>query len=165
MKKFLAGLAAAIGLGVASWGAIGAPGVPTLSSLSGSYIITVDPNGATLAQSTLTTLSGWIAQNLGGTSGVTCSGTTTATCNGTAFTVSITGLTTAAGASSAAMVVTNSNVTSSRPVICQPQGYAGGGTPVAVAVTPGSSQVSLKIANVAGTGALDATVAIFCQVF
>lgn len=108
--------------------------------------------------------SGTGIASLGGTT--TCSGTTTATCNAQRFTVSITGLTTAAGGTtSAAMVVGNTSVTSaSIHVICQVNGYGGTGVPIATTVTPGTNQVSLTITNVAGSGSLNATVPVFCQV-
>lgn len=100
----------------------------------------------------------------GGTT--TCTGTTTATCNAQRFTVSITGLTTAAGGTtSAAMVVANTSVASSAiHVVCQVNGYSGTGQPVATAVVPGTNQVSVSITNVAGSGSLNATVPVFCQV-
>jgi hypothetical protein len=96
----------------------------------------------------------------------TCSGTTTATCSGQRFVVTITGLTTAASTLSAAMVVTDTSVASSSSiVICQPQGYAGTGVPIAVNVTPGTSSVSIKIQNVSTGAALNANVAVACVVF
>lgn len=96
-----------------------------------------------------------------------CSGTTTATCQGNRFTVSITGLTTAAaGTSSAAMVVTNASVTSvAATVLCNVNIYAGGGMPIATAIIPATGSVSLKVTNVAASGALDATVPVACVVY
>lgn len=96
----------------------------------------------------------------------TCSGTTTATCQGQRFVASVTGLTTAAaGIESAAMTVTNASVISSSAiVICQVNGYAGTGVPIASRVIPGTGSVSFTITNVANSAALNATVAVACYV-
>lgn len=101
--------------------------------------------------------------NLGNTT--TCTGTTTATCNAQRFIVSITGLTTAAGASATAMVVTNNKVAATDIVHCQTNIYAGTGIPLATIITPGSGSVSITVLNVATSGSLNATVPIACVVF
>lgn len=134
--------------------ATGTPGVVALTATG------TDTNvGATIAPKG----SGVIA--VGGTI-ATCSGTTTATCQGQRFVVSITGLSTAASTLSAAMVVTDASVVSSSSIVmCQPQGYAGTGVPVAVNVTPGTGSLSVKIQNVSTGAALNATVAVACFVY
>lgn len=100
--------------------------------------------------------------NVGNTT--TCSGTTTATCSAQRFIVSITGLTTAAGASAAAMTVTNTKVAATDIVHCQTNIYAGTGIPLATIITPGAGTVAITILNVATSGSLNATVPVACVV-
>jgi hypothetical protein len=103
---------------------------------------------------------------LGIATAATCSGTTTATCQGQRFTVTITGLTTAASTLSAAMTVTDANVlASTNQVMCQTQGYAGTGIPVAVNIVPGTGSVAFNIQNVSTGAALNANVVVACVVF
>lgn len=94
----------------------------------------------------------------------TCTGTTTATCSAQRFIVSVTGLSTAAGAEAAAMTVTNTKVAATDVVICNVNIYAGTGNPIATRVTPGSGTVAITILNVATSGSLNATVPIACVV-
>lgn len=98
---------------------------------------------------------------------VTCTGTTTSTCTGARVVVSVTGLTTAAaGASSAAMTVTDTAVLSvNSQVLCNVNVYAGTGVPIATTIIPGTGQFSFTITNVAATGALNATVPVACVVY
>lgn len=150
--------------------------VPTVASsvnqvqISGAVtgsapIITVGGTAADANASLSITGTGTGRVTLGATT--TCSGTTTATCQGQRFVASVTGLTTAAaGVSSAAMTVTNAVVlASTTQVLCQVNGYAGTGTPVATTVTPGTGTVSFTITNVANSGALNATVPVSCLVY
>lgn len=98
----------------------------------------------------------------------TCTGTTTATCQGLRFVASVTGLTTAAaGTSSAAMTVTDATVTQAGAVnvVCAVAAYSGTGQPIVTNITPATGTVSFQITNVAASGALNATVPVFCQVF
>lgn len=94
-----------------------------------------------------------------------CSGTTTATCTGLRFTVSVTGLTTAAGVTSAAMAVTDTSVTAASVVICQALGYGGTGNPQPVNVVPTANTVTLNVQNTHASAALNATVPIACFVY
>ncbi len=94
----------------------------------------------------------------------TCSGTTTSACAGQRFISSITGLTTAAGAESAAMTVTNASVVASTStVLCNVNIYAGTGVPIVARITPGTGTVSFVITNV-GSAGLNATVPVHCLV-
>lgn len=101
-----------------------------------------------------------------GAARATCSGTTTATCTGQRFTASVTGLTTAAGGTSAtAMTVTNTNVVAATSlVVCNVNGYSGTGQPIATNVTPGTGTVSFQVTNIAASGSLNATVPVACVV-
>lgn len=94
----------------------------------------------------------------------TCTGTTTATCSAQRFIVSITGLTTAAGAEAAAMVVTNTKIAATDVVLCNVNIYAGTGNPIATRVTPGVGTVDITVLNVATSGSLNATVPVACVV-
>lgn len=102
-----------------------------------------------------------------GAARATCSGTTTATCTGQRFTASVTGLSTAAGGTSAtAMTVTNTNVVAATSlVVCNVNGYSGTGQPIATNVTPGTGTVSFQVTNIAASGSLNATVPVACVVF
>jgi len=95
----------------------------------------------------------------------TCSGTTTATCTGLKFVASVTGLTTAAGVTSAAMAVTNTSVTASSIVFCEALGYGGTGNPRATNVVPTANTVTFLIQNTHASAALNATVPIACMVY
>lgn len=94
-----------------------------------------------------------------------CSGTTTATCTGLRNAVSITGLTTAAGAVSATMTVTNTSVTAASQINCQVIQYAGAGIPNAVTVVAGAGSYTFAIQNSAAAAALNATVQAVCWVY
>jgi hypothetical protein len=96
---------------------------------------------------------------------VTCTGTTTATCTGLRAVISVTGLTTAAGVTAAAMTVTDTSVTASSMVFCQALGYAGTGNPVAVNVVPSASTIVFNIQNTHASAALNATVPVACFVY
>jgi len=96
---------------------------------------------------------------------VTCSGTTTATCTGLRFTVSVTGLTTAAGVTSASMAVTDTSVTASSMVVCQALGYGGTGNAQPVNVVPTANTVTFQIQNTHASAALNATVPVACFVY
>lgn len=95
----------------------------------------------------------------------TCSGTTTATCTGIRFTVSVTGLTTAAGVTSASMAVTDTSVTASSVVYCQALGYGGTGNAQPVNVVPTANTVTFQIQNTHASAALNATVPVACMVY
>jgi hypothetical protein len=95
----------------------------------------------------------------------TCSGTTTATCVGIRFTVSITGLTTAAGVTSASMVVTDTSVTASSVAVCQASGYGGTGNPQPVNVVPTASTLTFQVQNTHASAALNATVPVSCMIY
>lgn len=93
----------------------------------------------------------------------TCTGTTTATCNAQRAVISITGLATAASTLSATMTVTDTSVAAATSmVLCQVNGYAGTGIPVAVNVIPGTGSFTMAVQNVSTGAALNATVPISC---
>lgn len=94
----------------------------------------------------------------------TCTGTTTSTCQGLRLQVSITGLSTAATAVSAAMVVTDASVSASSQIFCQPTLYAGTGVPNDVNIVPGAGSFSYQVQNNAAAAALNATVVSNCFV-
>lgn len=94
-----------------------------------------------------------------------CSGTTTATCVGLRIAASYTGLTTAAGVTSALQTVTDTSVTAASQIICQPNLYAGTGNPVAVNVIPGAGSFTYQIQNTHASAALNATVVTECLIF
>lgn len=96
---------------------------------------------------------------------VTCSGTTTSTCTGLRAVISVTGLTTAAGVTSASMVVTDTSVTASSTVFCQANGYGGTGNPMPVNVVPTASTITFQIQNTHASAALNATVPVACLVY
>jgi hypothetical protein len=92
--------------------------------------------------------------------------TTTATCSGLRFTLSVTGLTTAAGAASSNIVVTDTGfVTTSSQVFCNTGTYAGTGIPNVELVTVAANSITLYVVNSSSSAALSATVPIFCQVY
>lgn len=95
----------------------------------------------------------------------TCSGTTTATCTGLKVQVSVTGLTTAAGVTSATMTVTDTSATASSFIFCQANGYAGTGNPNAVNVVPAAGTFTFGIQNSHASAALNATVPVSCMVY
>lgn len=95
----------------------------------------------------------------------TCTGTTTATCTGLKFTVSVTGLTTTAGVTSASMTVTNASIVASSIVMCQAEGYGGAGNPQSVNVVPTASTLVFQVQNTHASAALNATVPIACFVY
>jgi hypothetical protein len=95
----------------------------------------------------------------------TCSGTTTATCTGSRIVVTVTGLTTAAGVTSAAMAVTDTSVTASSIVFCQGLGYGGTGNPMPVVVVPTASTITFKVQNTHASAALNADVPVACFVY
>lgn len=94
-----------------------------------------------------------------------CTGTTTSTCNGLKILTSYTGLTTAAGVTSAAQTVTNSSVTASSILICDVVGYAGTGNPRVTNVIPGAGSFTYLIQNTHASAALNATVTTGCLVY
>lgn len=96
---------------------------------------------------------------------VTASGTTTSAATGLRNTISVTGLVTAASTASAAMTVTNASAAANSQIVCQVNGYAGTGQPVAAAVTPAAGTYSFVIQNVATAAALNATVPVACLIF
>lgn len=95
----------------------------------------------------------------------TCTGTTTATCVGNRFVVSVTGLTTAAGVTSAAMAVTDTTVTAASIVFCEALGYGGTGNARVTNVVPTASTVTFLIQNTHASAALNATVPVACFVY
>jgi hypothetical protein len=94
-----------------------------------------------------------------------CTGTTTATCPGLRIAASYTGLTTAAGVTSALQTVTDTSVTAASMIQCQVNGYAGTGNPVAVNVIPGAGSFTYQIQNTHASAALNATVVTMCIVY
>lgn len=124
------------------------------------------PVPAADVQGFLNTLIGSMNTAFGFNTTASCTGTTTSTCQGNRVFVSITGLTTAAvGVSSAAMVVTDASVTLVSTVVCAVEGYGGTGVPIDTIITPAAGTFSFTITNVAGSGALSATVVSHCVVF
>lgn len=99
------------------------------------------------------------------TNSTSCNGTSTATCEGLRIQPSYTGLTTAAGALSAAQTVTDGSVAATSQVFCQTTGYAGTGAPVIVDIVPGTGSFAYKVLNAAASGSLNATVALNCTVW
>lgn len=96
---------------------------------------------------------------------VACSGTTTATCTGIRVLVSITGLTTAAGVTSATMTVTDTSVTAASQINCFVSNYGGAGNPLAVDVLAAAGSFSYAIENTHASAALNATVPTACFVY
>jgi hypothetical protein len=96
---------------------------------------------------------------------VTCTGTTTSTCQGLKIVTSYSGLTTAAGVTSAAQTVTNASVAATSLVFCQSMGYGGTGNPVVVNVIPGAGSFTYLIENTHASAALNATVPVACMVY
>lgn len=96
---------------------------------------------------------------------VLCSGTTTATCTGIRAVVSITGLTTAAGVTSATMTVTDTAVTAASQIDCFISSYGGTGNPTPVQVLAAAGSFSFAIQNTHASAALNATVPTVCLVF
>jgi hypothetical protein len=94
-----------------------------------------------------------------------CSGTTTATCQGIRVVVSITGLTTAAGVTSATMTVTDASVVAASQVNCFTANYGGTGNPVPVLVVAGAGSFTVAVENIHASAALNATVPIACFVY
>lgn len=94
-----------------------------------------------------------------------CTGTTTSTCQGLKLLVSTTGLTTAAGVTATAMTVTDASVAANSILICQVNGYAGTGNPVALNVVPGAGSFTFQIENTHASAALNATVVTACLVY
>lgn len=94
-----------------------------------------------------------------------CTGTTAATCPGLRIAASYTGLTTAAGVTSAAQTVTDTSVTAASMIFCQVNGYAGTGNPVAVNVVPAAGSFTYQVQNTHASAALNATVVTMCLVY
>lgn len=94
-----------------------------------------------------------------------CTGTTTSTCSGLKIVTSYSGLTTAAGVTSAAQTVTNTSVTASSLIFCQVNGYAGTGNPVALNIIPGAGSFTYQLENTHASAALNATVPTACLVY
>lgn len=95
----------------------------------------------------------------------TTSGTTTSTASTQRATISVTGLTTAAGAESAAMTVTDTKVSSTSQIVCQVNGYVGTGKPIIYNPVPGTGSFTFTVLNVATSGSLNATVPVACLTF
>ncbi len=96
---------------------------------------------------------------------VSCTGTTTSTCSGLKIVTSYSGLTTAAGVTSAAQTVTNTSVTAASLIFCQANGYGGTGNPVPVNIIPGAGSFTYLIQNTHASAALNATVPVACLVY
>jgi len=96
---------------------------------------------------------------------VACTGTTTATCQGIRLTVSITGLTTAAGVTSATVTVTDASVAVASQVQCFAANYTGTGNPMPVDVLAAAGSFTFAIQNTHASAALNATVPIACFVY
>ena len=95
----------------------------------------------------------------------TCTGTTTATCVGTRIAASYTGLTTAAGVTSAAQTVTDTSVALASQIFCQVNGYGGTGNPVALNAVPAAGSFTYQIENTHASAALNATVVTVCLIY
>lgn len=96
---------------------------------------------------------------------VTGTGTTAVTVSGARMGISITGLSTAAGAVAATVTVTNPLIAAVSQVYCQPNGYTGTGDPYVGAITPAAGSFTFVIRNIATSGSLSATVPVQCFVF
>ena len=94
-----------------------------------------------------------------------CSGTTAVTCPGLRIAASYTGLTTAAGVTSAAQTVTDTSVTAASMIFCQANGYAGTGNPAPVNIVPAAGTFTYQIQNTHASAALNATVVTMCLVY
>lgn len=94
-----------------------------------------------------------------------CSGTTTATCTGIRALVSVTGLTTAAGVTSATMTVTDTPVTAASQINCFVSNYTGAGNPLAVDVLAAAGSFTFAVQNTHASAALNATVPVACFVY
>jgi len=94
-----------------------------------------------------------------------CTGTTAPTCQGVRLDISWTGLTTAAGVTSAAATVTDASVTATSMIICQPNSYGGTGNPNAVNIVPGAGSFTYQIQNSHASAALNATVVTACIIY
>jgi hypothetical protein len=151
MKRFLACVVAAVL-------AIGGPALATPLAYINTPMDT--PNSAVNSLITSLNASG---PSFGYTA--SCSGTTTATCVGSRIVVSVTGLTTAAGVTSASMVVTDTSVTAASIVTCQALGYGGTGNAQPVNVVPTASTITFQVQNTHASAALNATVPIACLVY
>lgn len=149
---FLAALGLAV-LGFASTPVFAAPA---------SYVNSPMDTPQALVNSAITNVNAVLpsAQSL-----IACTGTTTATCNGTRIAASYTGLTTAAGVTSAAQAVTDSSVAAGSEVFCQVMNYGGTGNPIAVNVVVTASTITYQIQNTHASAALNATVVTHCYVF
>lgn len=107
-----------------------------------------------------------VSNNLSATAYVQSgSGTTAITVNGLRFIASTTGLTTAAGVTSATITVTNSSITAASQVFCNALGYGGTGNPMPVDIVPAAGSVTYAIQNTHASAALNATVPISCMVY
>ena len=84
---------------------------------------------------------------------------------GVRFAASYTGLTTAAGVTSAAQTVTDTSVALASMIVCQVNGYGGTGNPVAVNVVPAAGSFTYQIQNTHASAALNATVTTDCIVY
>ena len=96
---------------------------------------------------------------------VSCTGTTTSTCSGLKIVTSYSGLTTAAGVTSAAQTVTNTSVTAASLITCVANGYGGTGNPMIANIIPGAGSFTYVIQNTHASAALNATVPVFCLVY
>lgn len=96
---------------------------------------------------------------------VTCTGTTTATCQGLNIEVSYTGLTTAAGVTSATSTVTDASVAAASTIFCMVNSYAGTGNPTVVNIVPGVGSFTYAIQNTHASAALNTTVVTNCFVY
>lgn len=152
MKRFLA-LAFAAFFALVSVPAMAAP-------LAYANTIYDTPNSAVIA---LTTTLNSTMPSLQYTT--SCTGTTTSTCQGLKIAVSTTGLTTAAGVTATAMTVTDASVTAASIIMCQANGYAGTGNPVALNVVPGAGSFTFQIENTHASAALNATVVTACMIY
>lgn len=95
----------------------------------------------------------------------TCSGTTTATCQGLKVQVSVTGLTTAAGVTSATMTVTDALAAVASNIVCAASNYGGAGNPMPVDVVAAAGTFTFAVQNTHATAALNATVPVVCFVY
>jgi hypothetical protein len=101
-----------------------------------------------------------------GASYFSASGTTTASVSGLKGVITVTGLTTAPGTTSAQMVVTDTNFVnaSSYGVSCQVQKYTGTGAPIITNPTWAAGTFSFYVTNIDGSAALNANVPVWCEI-
>lgn len=160
MKRFALALLAPIALALALLSG-GAPTPAAAAPLS--YCNTsIDTVQAVINSCVITPLNSSLTSTQYVTS---ASGTTAITAQGLRVIASTTGLTTAAGVTSATITVTDASVTAVSQVFCQAMAYGGTGNPMPVDIVPAAGSFSYAIQNTHASAALNATVPISCMVY